>query len=68
MKFEEEKFWEKLGEKMGFVAMYLVFTAVAYFLFKVLDKLPEGWNYLYIMPFTMSIVLLGILLLQLFKL
>lgn len=68
MNFQEGKFWGNFGEKAGFVLMYLVFTTVAYFLLSFLHKLPESWNYFYMLPLTISIVLLGILLTQFFKL
>jgi hypothetical protein len=68
MDFTDGKSWEKAGKWSGFALMYLIFTAIAFLLFKLLHKIPENFTYFYMIPFTMLIVLLGAVLMQLYKL
>ena len=53
---------EKLGEAIGFVVMYFIFTTILYFLLIVLEKFPDSWTFLHIIAITLTIVLFGILL------
>ena len=47
---------------LGFVVTYFVFTTIFYFIIKISDKMPAGWNYLYAIMITLTIVLIGKLL------
>tara|TARA_Y100000310_G_scaffold336305_1_gene420453 strand:- start:509 stop:709 length:201 start_codon:yes stop_codon:yes gene_type:complete len=53
---------KKTGKVIGFLVMYIIFTTILYFILKLLGKLPENWNYMYVVLITIFIVLLGILI------
>ncbi|MDO8509356.1 MAG: hypothetical protein Q7S27_06775 [Nanoarchaeota archaeon] len=61
MEFEKKK-ENNIGEYIGYFVMYFIFTTIFYFVLRALDKIPEGWNYLYIMTATLLIVLAAKLL------
>ena len=52
----------KIGFIIGYIIMYLIFTTILYFILKIFDKIPKTWNLFFIIPITLSIVLLGTLL------
>ncbi len=58
----EVKSVKSFNKKIGYVFMYLVFTTIFYYILKLLNKIPESWNYLHILPLTLFIVLLGTLI------
>jgi len=53
---------EYIGEKIGYLVMYLLFTTILYFILKLLNKFPDDWNYFYIMGLIFIIVLIGVLI------
>ena len=57
--FEENKTAGKVGEKIGFVFSYFLFTTILFFILLLLKKLPESWNYLHIMGIVLIITLIG---------
>ena len=59
---ESEDKTKKIGKAFGFLVMFFLFTTFFYFALKVTDKLPEGWNYLYVLPLTLFITLIGVLI------
>ncbi|MBI2653406.1 hypothetical protein HYX02_01205 [Candidatus Woesearchaeota archaeon] len=67
MKFEEDKSIGGVGEKIGFVFSYFIFTTILFFILKFTKKLPQAWTYLHIMAITLAIALAGILLKRLLK-
>ncbi len=52
---------KKAGKNLGFLTMFFVFTTVLYFVLKLTNRLPEDWNYLYVLLLTLAITLTGIL-------
>lgn len=62
MAFEQEKSLEVVGEKIGFLGGYFLFTTVLFYIFSLTNKLPDTWSYRHIMLITIGIVLLGIII------
>jgi len=60
MVFEENKSMKKLGERLGFLAAYFVFTTVLYLILILTHRLPAPWDYLHIMGITAIITLIGV--------
>jgi hypothetical protein len=52
----------KLGKIVGFILMYFVFTTIFYFVLNYFEKLPENFNFFYMLNLTLSFVLIGSLL------
>ena len=67
MYFEESNKIEKLGEKLGFVFSYFIFTTILYLILSFLNKIPESWNVLHLAPITLIIILAGLLIQKLLK-
>ena len=67
MTFEQNKGIEKLGEKIGFIFSYFLFTTILFFILVLLKKIPESWSYLYVMGITILIVLIGAIIKRLLK-
>jgi len=61
MNFEAKKV-KKTGRRAGYVIMYLIFSTIFYFILRLLDKIPDSWNYFHVLSLTLSIVLLGTLI------
>jgi hypothetical protein len=59
MNFEENKQVIRVGEKIGFVFAYFLFTTILFFILLILKKLPGSWNYLHIMGIVLIIALIG---------
>jgi hypothetical protein len=53
---------EKAGEKVGYGAMFFIFTTILYFALKIFEKIPPSWNYWYVAFLSLSIVLFGTLI------
>jgi len=58
---------EKVGEMLGYIIMYLIFTTILFFILKFLNKLPTSWTYLHVMALTLLIVLFGMLIRRILK-
>lgn len=67
MDFDKGRKAENLGKSIGLIVFYLIFTTVVYFIFKLTGKLPSNYTYFHIIPFTLMILLIGVLLKQYFK-
>lgn len=67
MIFERNRFYDQLGEKLGFVFSYLIFTAVLYFILALTAKLPETWSILHVAAITFGIVILGLVVQRLLR-
>ena len=52
---------EKFSKRIGYLFGYFMFTTVLYFIFYILNKLPEWFNYGYIMLITALIVAIGMI-------
>jgi hypothetical protein len=59
MKFDIQNKWDNVGEKIGFLLGYFIFTTVLFFL----TKKP----YLFVMGITFTITLIGLILKRLLK-
>ena len=59
MEFDKKDNSKKFGKTVGYLAMYLIFTIILYFILKFLNKLPPKFNFSYIVVITLSIVLIG---------
>ena len=59
MIFEENKTIEILGEKLGYIFSYFLFTTILFFILMVLKKIPESWSYIHVMGIVALIVLVS---------
>ena len=67
MIFERNVNIENLGEKLGYIFSYFLFTTVLYMVLTLLKKIPETWTYFNIMIITIIIALTGIIFKKLLK-
>lgn len=51
---------ERLGGVSGYIAAYLVFTTVLFFMLTFLEKLPAGWSYLHVAVITAITAILAL--------
>ncbi len=58
---------EKVGEKFGFVLMFIVSTIILFFVLKLLKKMPSGWNYIHVLILVLSITLIGTFIKKILK-
>ena len=59
MIFEHKNPIERIGEKVGFVFSYFLFTTILFFILTVLNKIPSTWTYFHVMGITLLITLIG---------
>jgi hypothetical protein len=59
MILESEKKIEKLGERVGYVLAYFLFTTVFYSILIIAHKIPSSWSYMHILFIALLIVALG---------
>lgn len=57
---------EKIGEKFGFVLMFVVSTTILFFVLTILDKIGD-WNYLNIFILVLIITLIGAFIKRILK-
>lgn len=50
---------KKIGNVVGFILMFLVFSTILYYILKVTGKLPSTWNYFDVFLTAFAIVLIG---------
>lgn len=62
MQFEEDKRYQKLGEKIGFIFGYFLFTTMLFFILLLSKKLPSSWSYFHIIGITILINIFGFLI------
>ena len=62
MNFNETNHLFKIGEKLGFVASYFIFTTFIYFMLLFLNKLPNSWDYIHIAGITLLVTLINMLI------
>ena len=67
MIFEENKTFEKLGEKLGYIFSYFLFTTILFFILGVLKKIPESWSYIHVMGIVILIALVGVIIKRFLK-
>lgn len=62
MIFEQNNSIKRLGEKIGYVFSYFLFTAILFFILRLLNKIPSFYSYFHIVIITLLIVLIGIII------
>lgn len=62
MIFEQNKSIEKMGEKIGYLFSYILFTTIVFFIFSFLNKLPSNWSFFHITGVTLLIAIIGIII------
>ena len=67
MNFEQDATIEKIGEKVGFVFAYLMFTTILFFVLKFVHKIPLTWNYINIAEITLVVAITGLIVKWLLK-
>ena len=67
MIFEGFKTVEKLGEKLGYIFSYFLFTTILFLILIFLKKIPESWSYFHVMGITIFIAVIGIVIRRLLK-
>ena len=67
MILEENNTIEKVGEKLGYVFSYFLFTTILFFILLLLKKLPESWFYIHVMGIVILIVITGTIIKRLLK-
>ena len=67
MIFEENKTIEKLGEKLGYIFSYFLFTTILFLILIFLKKNPESWSYFHVMGITILIAISGIVIRRFLK-
>lgn len=67
MQFEKDKTSEQFGEKVGFFAAYLAFTAILFLILTYFGKLPAEWGYFHVAGLVFAIAAIGIELKDMLK-
>jgi len=67
MIFEQNRSIEKLGEKLGYIFSYFLFTTILFLILGLLKKIPESWSYIHVMVVTIFIAFIGIALKRILK-
>lgn len=67
MNFESNKSTESVGEKIGFIFSYFLFTTILFFILLILNKIPASWSFFDIMTITFLIALIGAVIKRLLK-
>ena len=62
MIFERNNNIERLGEKIGYVFAYFLFTTTLFFILKLLNRIPNFWSYFHIMLITLVIALICVIM------
>ena len=57
-----KKHLTNLGENMGYVGSYFIFTTALYYVLSLLNRLPQNWNYFHVMGITFSVILLALII------
>ena len=60
MNFNETNQFFKIGEKLGFVTSYFIFTTFIYLVISFLNKLPDSWGYINVATITLLVTLVNI--------
>ena len=67
MIFEESKTIEKVGEKLGYIFSYFVFTSILFLILVLSKKMPQSWSYMNIVGSGLLIALTGVVLRRILK-
>ena len=60
MIFEENESFQKVGEIVGFICLYLLFTTILFLILNFLHKIQESWSFVHLMAITFGVALVGI--------
>lgn len=60
MFFKQDESIEELGESVGYVLGYFLFTTVLFFVLSFLNKLPRSWSFFHMMAVTVLISFIGV--------
>ena len=67
MIFEENNIIESLGESLGYIFSYFLFTTILFFILVLLNKLPELGSYIHIMVVVILIAITGTMIKKFLK-
>lgn len=59
---EENKTIESLGEKLGYIFSYFIFTTILFFILSISNKISGPLSYVYVMVIVALISVAGILI------
>lgn len=62
MQFEKTESTKLIGRRVGYIFSYFLFTTILYFIFIVLEKMPDSWTYFHVMGITLAVLVLGLIL------
>ena len=60
--FKQDNSIEEIGQILGYLTSYFLFTTIMYFMLSVLNKIPPSWNYVQMIGITSIIIIIGTLL------
>ena len=67
MQFKQNNALERFGEISGYLFSYFLFTTALFFIFHIMNKLPNNNSYLYMMALTFIIVISGLIIKRVLK-
>lgn len=67
MQFEKNDKPKKIGEITGFFITFLIFSIILFFILKFLGKLPDSWNFFYIIGLAAIINITGLIIKKIIK-
>lgn len=67
MIFEENRTTEKLGEILGYIFSFFLFSTILFFILFVLKKIPESWPYIHVVGIVILIVLVSLIVKKFLK-
>ena len=65
--FNDDTRTQKVGETLGFLIGYFVFTTILFFALTFLKKIPTSWTYFHIIGLTIVVTLVGTTIRRLLK-
>lgn len=67
MIFEQDKHHYRVGQKLGFLFSYAMFTTILNLILAYSDKIPETWSILHTAAITAAVISLGFILQRLLR-
>jgi len=67
MNFEENRTIDKVGEILGYLFSYFLFTTISFFILFVLKKVPESWSYIHVAGIVLLIAVVSAAIKRLLK-
>ena len=58
---------ENFGKVIGYISAYFLFTTVLFLILEFLNRIPENWDYPYIMLITLIVIIISVLVKKLLK-